>query len=366
MSRTPFRTLCKQTGGNATGINDTLWESVFMKALRGEKTPYPPVWLMRQAGRYMAEYRAVREGKTFLDMCHNADIATEVTVYARNRIGADAAIIFADILLILDHLGMDLTFGAGHGPKLNPPIRCAADLDRLGDPIQAAADCSYVCDAVRMTREQLPEDIPLIGFSGAPFTLAAYACEGGGSRQFPHTHSLMYNDPASWHKLQEKLVPGLTAYLNSQIKAGAQAIQIFDSWVGILSSADYREFVLPHMKTLIDGIVDGIPVIYFGTNTGHLLSDMQESGCDCLGVDNNTDLVSAWENLGGSDTLSIQGNLDPALLLAPKERLLAATDKLLASVGDRPGWIFNLGHGVFKETNVNNVIDLIKHIQKRD
>ena len=317
-----------RTAGNALGMAPELWDSPFMRACRGEPAERVPVWLMRQAGRYMAEYRAVRADRSFLDMCE-PEVAAEVTVTARNRIDADAAIIFADILLVLQGFGLDLTFQKGEGPQLAPPIRGAADLDRLCAPGEAAERCRYVAEACRLTREQLPDDVPLIGFCGAPFTVAAYGIEGGGSRQWPHTRSLMYGDPQTWHRLQDMLVAALGPYLRAQVEAGAQAIQIFDSWVGTLTEKDYREFVLPHLQDLVAQVPEGAPVICFGTGTAHLTDAIAASGCDVLGVDHTTDLAATWQRLGGPDHISIQGNLDPAALLAPRERLLAMADQVL-------------------------------------
>ncbi len=335
-----------------------------MRACRGEASERVPVWLMRQAGRYMAEYRAVRADRDFLGMCE-PKIAAEVTITAQQRIDADAAIIFADILLILKGFGLDLTFAAGEGPRLSPPIRSAADLDRLAAPGEAAERCAYVAEACRLTRDGLDPHIPLIGFCGAPFTVAAYAIEGQGSRQWATVRKFMYEQPAVFHRLQEMLVAALGPYLRRQIEAGAQAVQIFDSWVGMLTEADYREFVLPHLQALVSQIPDGAPVICFGTNTAHLTSAIAASGCDVLGVDHTTDLAATWDALGGPDHISIQGNLDPAALLAGEERLLAMSEQVLAAAGNRPGYIFNLGHGVFKETDVERVIALIKHVHAR-
>jgi uroporphyrinogen decarboxylase len=350
--------------GNLRSIPSELWDSAFMRACRGEPADRVPVWLMRQAGRYMAEYRAVRADRDFLGMCEPT-IAAEVTVTARNRIDADAAIIFADILLILKGFGQDLSFVKGEGPQLAPPIRSAQDLDRLAAPGEAAARCAYVAEACRLTRQQLPADVPLIGFCGAPFTVASYAIEGAGSRQWPQTRSLMYTDPTTWHRLQDMLVAALGPYLCAQVEGGAQALQIFDSWVGNLTEADYREFVLPHLQDLVAMLPEGIPVICFGTGTAHLTEAIAASGCDVLGVDHSTDLAATWDRLGGPAHISIQGNLDPAALLAPPERLRRMADAVLATVGDRPGFIFNLGHGVFKETDVDRVIELIAHVHAR-
>ncbi|TVR44300.1 MAG: uroporphyrinogen decarboxylase [Planctomycetota bacterium] len=346
-------------------MSSSLWESDFLVAARGERPRRTPVWLMRQAGRYMREYREVRAGRSFLDLCEDSALAAEVTVYAQQRIDADAAIIFADILLILKGLGMELDYIKGDGPQFARPIRDTAGVDALGDPQQAADDCSYVAAAVALTRRDLPANIPLIGFCGAPFTLASYAIEGGGSRQFARTRALMYSDPALWHRLCERLVAASIPYAQAQVAAGCQAFQIFDSWAGVLPLADYREFVLPHLKRLAAEIPAGIPLIIFGTNTAHLLGSFVEAGADIVGIDATTSLAQAWQQLGGPSRVAVQGNLDPGLLLAPQPRLLAAADAVLAEAGDGRGYIFNLGHGVFKETDVERVIDLIRHVHQR-
>jgi uroporphyrinogen decarboxylase len=358
--RTRFR-----DGGNSRGIAPELWNSLLLKACRGEPTPYPPVWLMRQAGRYMPSYRAIRDGRGFLDTCKDAAIAAEVTLDAQRRLGTDAAIIFADILLILEGLGMGLDYIAGDGPKLNPPLRSPADVDALGDPIVAAGRCAYVAEACALTRAGLPADCALIGFCGAPFTLASYAIEGGSSRQFALTRRFMYEEEAAWNRLCERLVAALIPYCTAQVEAGAQAIQLFDSWAGALTAVDYERWVLPHLKALVQALPEGIPVFVFGTHTGHLLPLLASTGCDVLGIDSNTDLVTAWESLGGPGQLTVQGNLDPGLLLGSEERLCAEYDRLAASVAERPGWICNLGHGIFKETDQDRAIALVKHIQRR-
>lgn len=357
MTRIPLR-----EAGNAAGINPELWRSPFLRACRGERAERIPVWLMRQAGRYMAEYRATRAGRDFLDLCYQPELASEVTLTARNRIAADAAIIFADILLILKELGLALRFDAGHGPRLSPPIRCPGDVAQLADPLQAAADCAPVYEALRLTRAGLPADIPLIGFAGAPFTLAAYAIEGGASRQFAQTRLFMYREEAAWHALLGHLVAALIPYLNAQVQAGAQALQLFDSWVGELTTADFRRFVQPHLTRLIAGLPSGVPVILFGTHTRHLLPDLLACGPDVLGFDQQTPLLPTWQELGGPERLSVQGNIDPALLLAPPALLREGVATLLHEAAGQPGWIANLGHGVLKETPVEQVIALIEQI----
>lgn len=360
MPRPSFR-----TAGNVRRMPAALWDSAYLRACRGEAAHPAPVWLMRQAGRYMAEYRAVRAGRNFLDLCYQPKLAAQVTLDAQRILGVDAAIIFADILLILDGLGQTLTFEAGEGPRLDPPLRRPEDLDRLGDPVQAAAACGAVAESCRRVRAGLPDDVPLIGFAGAPYTVAAYAIEGGSSRQFAETRGFMYRHPDAWHRLQGILVAALVPYLTAQVDAGAQALQLFDSWVGKLPLADYREFVQPHVAALIAALPAGIPITLFGTETAHLLPGFAATGADVIGIDATTDLRTAWDALGGPARISVQGNLDPALLLAPEERMLAAADRLLDQVAGRPGWIANLGHGVFQQTDPARVLALVRHLHAR-
>lgn len=307
----------------------------------------------------MQHYRGIRAGSSFLDLCKNPDQAAEVTVYARDWLGVDAAIIFSDILIALEALGLPLEFTAGDGPRL-APLDGPAGVAALRDPLQAAADLGYVHEAIRRTVAALPPDIPCIGFCGAPFTLAAYAIEGGSSRQFARTRAFMYREPAAWHRLLERLVATLAPYLNQQVAAGAACLQIFDSWVGTLTRADFSEFVQPHLTHLISQIVDGVPVILFGTGTGHLLDLLAACGADVIGLDAAVDLDVAWRSLGGPQRISIQGNLDPAMLLAPTERLTAAAHAVLTAAAGRPGHIFNLGHGVFKETDPEQARRLVE------
>ncbi len=353
-----------RSDGNQQNIDSVLWDSPFMRACRGESVPHTPVWLMRQAGRYMQEYRDVRANHTFLSLCKNKHDASKVTVDAQRIIGADAAIIFADILLILEGLGMELTFGKGEGPKLNPCLTDLASVQALNNPHDAAAACSYVNDAISTCRNELPADIPLIGFCGAPFTVASYACEGGGSRQYAKTKTMMYCHTDAWHALMDIIVTALQDYLIGQVKAGAQCLQIFDSWVGNISAEDYEAYLLPHMIKLVDALPKGIPIIVFGTHTRHLLHLFKQTNCDVIGIDATCDLVQTWDALGGPDEISVQGNLDQTLLLAPKEMLLDKAKQLLDSVESRPGHIFNLGHGIIKETNPQQVIDLIAFIHE--
>jgi uroporphyrinogen decarboxylase len=329
----------------------------FLRACRGLPTDYTPVWLMRQAGRYMKEYRKVRERTPFIDLCKNTDLSAEVTVTAVERIGADAAIIFSDLLLILEPMGMELEYSKGDGPKLHNPLRDSASIDRLteADP----ESLRFVYEAIRKTRAALRSDTPLIGFCGAPFTLASYMIEGGGSRNYIETKKIMYGDFGAWNSLMDVLVRSLVKYMNAQIEAGAQAVQIFDSWVGCLSPSDYQEFVLPHSRSLLDGISDHVPVIHFGTGTASFLEELNSAGGDVIGLDWRVDIGAAWERLGD---VSVQGNLDPCVLLSDKEVIRKKAEKILQKVDGRPGHIFNLGHGVLPPTPVDNVkylVDLV-------
>ena len=332
-----------------------------MRACRREPVPYTPIWLMRQAGRYMPEYRAVRNKTTFLELCKNPSLAAEVTVTAAERLGVDAAIIFADILLILEPMGVDLEFAQGEGPVIHNPVRQAADVDRLRQ-IEDVSDLDFVNEAIRQTRRALKPDIPLIGFAGAPFTLASYLTEGGGSKNYVHTKRLMYNDGGAWHAMMSLIADSLVKYLNSQIEAGAQAVQLFDSWVGCLSPDDYREFVLPHTRRVIEGIKTGVPVIHFGTGTATLLELMRDAGGDVLGLDWRVRLDEGWARVGHD--VAIMGNLDPVALFSEPKVLRAHAKRVLDQAAKRPGHIFNLGHGILPETPVENVIALVEFVHE--
>ncbi|MBM4258128.1 MAG: uroporphyrinogen decarboxylase [Deltaproteobacteria bacterium] len=336
-------------------------EAIFLKACRREPTAYTPVWLMRQAGRYMAEYRALRERVSFLTLCKTPELAAQVTVEAVERLGVDAAIIFADILLIVEPMGVGLEFAQGDGPVIHRPVRSGTDVDRLreDDPRETLP---FVFEAVRQARAGLPSHIPLIGFSGAPFTVASYMIEGGSSRNYIETKRLMYNDPGAWQALMERLVRIITAYANAQIAAGAQAVQLFDSWIGCLSPADYRTFILPHMKTLFAGLTSGTPVIHFGTDTSGLLELMAEAGGTVLGVDWRIDLDTAWRRVGYDR--AVQGNLDPVTLFASQDEIRKQVRQILNMAHGRPGHIFNLGHGILPQTPVENVIALVKMVHE--
>jgi uroporphyrinogen decarboxylase len=341
-------------------MTDVLANSPFMRACRREPTEYTPVWLMRQAGRYMREYRDVRAKTSFLELCKTPELATEVTVYAAERLGVDAAIIFADILLIIEPMGLDLEFARGEGPLIHNPVRGLADVERLRE-VEDIAALDFVLEAIRQTRRALRPDLPLIGFAGAPFTLASYIVEGGASKNYVHTKQLMYADGGAWHAMMSLISRALVRYLNAQIAAGAQAVQLFDSWVGCLSRDDYREYVLPHTRSIIQNITPGTPVIHFGTGTAALLDLMREAGGDVIGLDWRVDLSDAWQRLGD---VAVMGNLDPVQLFSSPDFIRARAAHILSRAAARPGHIFNLGHGILPETPVDNVIALVDAVHE--
>ncbi len=344
-----------------SNIAEALRNSPFMRACRREAVPYTPIWLMRQAGRYMKDYRDVRARTSFLELCKTPALAAEVTVTAAERLGVDAAIIFADILLIIEPMGLQLEFSKGEGPVIHNPVRDVAGVDRLRE-VDDVGLLSFVFDAIRETRSALRSDLPLIGFAGAPFTLASYIVEGGASKNYVHTKSLMYNDSGAWHAMMSLIARGLIKYLNAQIAAGAQVVQLFDSWVGALSPDDYREYVLPHTRTVINGINSGTPVIHFGTGTSALLELMREAGGDVIGLDWRVRLDEGWQRIGHD--VGVMGNLDPVTLFANQNYLRSQAKLILDQAGDRPGHIFNLGHGILPETPVENVIALVETVHE--
>jgi len=324
----------------------------FLRACRREPVDATPVWFMRQAGRYMPEYRAIREKYSLLEICHHPELAAEVTLQPIRALGVDAAILFADILLPVIPLGLGLKFAKGEGPLIGKPVRRLEDVQAL-NPVHVETDLGYVLEAIRILRGEL-NGIPLIGFCGAPFTVASYIIEGGSSREFLKTKTMMYSAPEVWHALMEKLSPILSEYLVAQIRAGAQAVQVFDSWVGALSPQDYENFVLPYsQKVLHAAKVEGVPVIHFGTNTTTLLPLMKHAGGDVIGLDWRIPLDDGWALLGGD--VAVQGNLDPALLFAPLPEIKTRVQDILRRAGGRPGHIFNLGHGILQHTPVDNV-----------
>jgi uroporphyrinogen decarboxylase len=288
-------------------------------------------------------------------------LAAEITVQAVERLGVDAAMVFADILLIVEPLGVGLEYVKDNGPQIGRPVHCAADVDRLKE-FDAAAELSFVYEAVRRSCAALSGKVPLIGFSGAPFTLASYLIEGGSSRSFLRTKQFIYSNPEAWRALMERLVPLIVTYLNSQIAAGAEAVQIFDSWVGCLSPEDYRRFVLPHTRAAISGIKNGVPVIHFTTGSTGLLKEIRTAGGDVIGLDWRVDLDKGWEAVGHA--VGVQGNLDPAALLAPPAEIRGRVAEILQRAAARPGHIFNLGHGVLPETPVEHAIEMVDAVHE--
>ena len=340
-------------------------DAPFLRACRREQTAFTPVWLMRQAGRYLPEYRALRARYDFLTLCKTPEAAAEVTLQPIERLGVDAAILFADILLVLEPLGVGLEFTRGEGPHIARPVRSADDVARLA-PVDVPSSVGFVFETVRRARKALAERVPLIGFAGAPFTLASYLIEGGASREFLLTKRFMRAEPAAWHALMARLAGITVEYLDGQIDAGAQAVQLFDSWVGTLSPADYREFVLPHSRAVLSRLAPGVPAIHFGTGTAALLELMKEAGGDVLGLDWRVNLGPTWDRLGAD--VSVQGNLDPAVLLAPVPEIRRAARAILEGAARRPGHIFNLGHGVHQETPVDHVralVDMVHEMSAR-
>jgi uroporphyrinogen decarboxylase len=332
-----------------------------LRACRRQPAPFTPIWLMRQAGRYLPQYKQVRDRHPFLEMCRQPDLAAEVTVVAVERLGVDAAIIFADILLPLLPMGVGLRYEAGDGPIIERPIRTEAALQKL-PAVPAAESLGFVAEAIRIVKRALSGRTPLIGFAGAPFTLASYLVEGGSSRQYQATKTLMYTEPGLWHQMMELLARTSAEYLQLQIDAGADVVQLFDSWVGSLGLDDYRRFVLPHTKRVIDAMPDAVPVIHFGTVTGTLLELMREAGGDVIGLDWRVDLAEAWHRLGPD--VGVQGNLDPVGLFAEVPEIRRRARDILDRAGGRPGHIFNLGHGILPETPVDHVIALVDMVHE--
>jgi len=337
----------------------------FLKACRREPVDCTPVWFMRQAGRYMAEYRALRAKHSILELCKTPELAAQVTLQPIDHFPLDAAIIFADILLPLEPMGLRLEFAEGEGPVIHNPVRDQSDVERL--TVIDGGELEYVAEAIRQARRALNGRVPLIGFAGAPFTLASYAIEGGSSRNYLLTKQLMYGEPKAWHQLMDKFARVITGYLRRQIKAGAQAIQLFDSWVGCLSVGDYVEYVLPHVQLIFEGLKrEGVPMIHFGTGTSAMLRQMREAGGDVIGVDWRIPLDEAWAIVGHD--VAVQGNLDPLMLFAPLHEIERRVADILRRAGGRPGHIFNLGHGILPTTPVEHVaatIDMVHKLSQR-
>jgi uroporphyrinogen decarboxylase len=336
-----------------------LHNSRFLKACRREPTDVTPVWIMRQAGRYLPEYMAVRSKVTFLELCKTPELAAEVTLSAQRALGVDAAILFADLLPILEPMGLDLEYAQGEGPVIHNPVQSAAEVDRVVE-LETVDALKFVFDTVRLVRRDLPADIPLIGFAGAPFTLASYIIEGGGSKNYVATKRLMYADRGAWNALMARLSASIVRYLKAQIDAGCQAVQLFDSWAGCLSPRDYREYVLPHTQATIRGLGGDVPVINFLTGNPALLPLCREAGGEVIGLDWRVDLAAGWQAVGHDR--AVQGNLEPVALLADLETLRRRTGEVLSQAAGRPGHIFNLGHGVLPETNAEHVKALVKMV----
>lgn len=337
------------------------YEGPFMRACRGEAASVTPIWLMRQAGRYMSEYRQVREKVGFLDLCKDSQLCAEVMATAVEKLGVDAAIIFSDLLPILEPMGMQLEFAQGDGPVIHNPLRDPRDVDRVLE-LETMDPLQFVADTVRLTRQAIPEQIPVIGFSGAPFTLASYMIEGGGSRNYLHTKKLMYRDAAAWEVLMRKLSRTISRYLNAQIAAGAQCVQLFDSWAGCLSVQDYQHYVYPYVKQIIDSVVPDVPVINFATGNPALLPMLRGDRRTVVGVDWRIPLDDAWQQVGHDR--AVQGNLDPLALFAEPEELRRMASDVLDRAGGRAGHIFNLGHGILPQTPVDHVIALVDMVHE--
>jgi uroporphyrinogen decarboxylase len=336
-------------------MNDT-----FLKACRGEETDYVPVWLMRQAGRYLPEYQAVRGGVDFLTLCKTPELAAKVTKQPIEILGVDAAILFSDILIPVEAMGMHLEFSDKKGPVLNDPIRTKAGVDRLVIP-DTEDSMPFVLETIRRLRAELT--VPLIGFSGAPFTLATYMVEGGSSKNFLNTKKMMFQNPGLFQAFMEKITMTVISYLSSQIKAGAQAVQIFDTWAGVLSPEDYREFAMPYVKTAVSELrKEGVPIIYFVNDCSAVLGDIKKSAADVIGIDWRIDLREAIKKLGKK--FVVQGNLDPCALFLPKEKIEDRVKDILWKGEFAKGHIFNLGHGILPETPVENAQAMVEAVHK--
>jgi uroporphyrinogen decarboxylase len=335
-------------------------ESRFVKACQAQPVDRTPVWFMRQAGRYMPEYRAVRKQYSLIEICKRPEVAADVTITAAEALGVDAAIIFADLLLPLEVMGLPFHFSPGEGPVIERPIRDQVDISRLR--IDRTADLGYVAEAVRLVCKHFGPHLPVIGFCGAPFTLASYMIEGGGSRNYVNTKKMMYSSPAAWDELMAKLVSVVSQYAAEQVRAGADVIQIFDSWVGCLSVDDYCRYVLPRTTELVRSLRKaGVPIIYFGTGSATLLPSMKQTGAEVIGLDWRIPLDEGWNAVGSG---AVQGNLDPVVLFADWKEIKPKAKEILRRAAGRPGHIFNLGHGILPETPVENVKVLAKFVQE--
>jgi len=333
----------------------------FIRACRRQPTEYTPIWLMRQAGRYMKEYRALRKKHSFLEMCKNPELAAEVTLQPIHKFKLDAAIIFSDILIPLEPMGVEFEFAKGEGPVFHHPVREMKDVERL-KVIEPEEEIPFLMESIRIVRKELEGKVPLIGFSGAPFTLASYIIEGGYSRNYVLTKGMMYQAPQTWNLLMKKISEVLIRYLKAQVRAGVQALQMFDSWVGCLSPDDYEEFVLPYSKKVLNSVNKSVPVIHFGTSTSALLPLMKKAGGNVIGVDWRVDLGEAWARIGYD--VGIQGNLDPVVLFGPVNLIKKEVKRILKQANGRPGHIFNLGHGILPNTPVEHVSALVEMVHE--
>ena len=345
------------------------YNDLMLRAARLEQTERTPVWMMRQAGRYLSEYRELRAKHGFLEMCYTPELAVEVTLQPVDLVGVDAAILFSDILVVFPGMGLDLEFQSGVGPVINNPVRTVADVDALtvSDPIE---NTGYVMDAIKILRRELEHKVPLIGFAGAPFTLASYAVEGRGTRDYENCKALMWSEPEAWARLMTKFADTVTAYLCAQIDAGAQIVQLFDSWVGYVAPRDYERSVLPYTKMVLDAVKahgdkvvpGGVPVIHFANGATSMLDLVQRAGGDIIGVDWRLDMAHAVAQI--DSRFGIQGNIDPVALFAPESEIEAQVIDILEKVGTRPGHLFNLGHGIHKTTDPDKARFFIQAVKE--
>ncbi len=359
--RIAYAQLLQATGRPPMDSSAAWYDGPFMRACRREASSVTPVWLMRQAGRYMSEYRRVREKIGFLDLCKDSALCAEVMVTAVEKLGVDAAIIFSDLLPILEPMGMDLEFAKGDGPVIHNPLRMPGDVDRVQE-LESMDSLEFVMQTVRLTRRAIAPHLPVIGFAGAPFTLVSYMIEGGSSRNYHHTKSLMYRDQAAWQVLMSKVARSVARYLNGQIAAGAQCVQLFDSWAGCLSVQDYERYVQPYVKLIIDSIVPDVPVINFATGNPALLPLLRGDQRTVVGVDWRIPLDDAWQQVGHDR--AVQGNMDPVGLLGEVETVREMAADVLQRASGRAGHIFNLGHGILPQTPVEHAIALVDMVHE--